>query len=124
MTVLQEPRRRRERLPGRTSAGLTQDRVLRYLVIVEIRRADACFGEAITGLLSTGDDDQRSNVSTVEVDGVIEPGGEDLRRPAVELRGAEHDDRVGGPGIVAARREPYLHEDSRHIYEHDDAQRE
>src|SRR4051812_30292091 len=40
MTVLQEPRRRRERLPGRTSARLAQDRVLRDLVIVKIRRAD------------------------------------------------------------------------------------
>src|SRR3954467_15312015 len=101
MTFLQEPRRRRERLPRRAAVGLAQDGVLRYLVIVEILRADARFGETVTGLFPARHDDDRSNAPPVQVDGVIETGGEDLRRPAVELGRTEHDDRVRGSGIVA-----------------------
>ena len=49
----------------------------------------------------------------VQIDRVVEPRREHRRRPSVELRGAEHDDRLRRTGVVAARRHPHLHERDR-----------
>src|SRR5262249_30476517 len=65
-----------------------------------------------------------------EVDRVVEPGGENLRRPAVELRSTEHDDCVGRPRVVAPGGHPHLNEDDGEVGEDDredrqgDAQRD
>ena len=77
---------------------------------MQIVGARAGLGEPIARLLAAGDDDHRRDASPVQIDRVIEPRREHRRRPAVVLRGAEHDDRLRRPRVVAARRHPHLHE--------------
>ena len=60
VSLLQETRRRGERLPRRPARRLAQDRGFGHAVIVEIARADARLGEAVAGLLAAGHDDRRA----------------------------------------------------------------
>ena len=58
---------------------------------------------AVARQLAAGHDEDGARPASIEVDGVVEAGREDRRRAAVVLGGAEDDDRVGRPALVARR---------------------
>ncbi len=71
---------------------------------LEVLRRRARLGEPVAGLAAAGDDDDRRELAGVEIGGVVEARLEHVGRPAVELCGAEHDDRLRRAGVVLARR--------------------
>ncbi len=107
-------RRRRARRTSSCSWSRARSRH-GYAFLGEIVRARLSLGEPVAGLLAAGDHDERREALLVQVGGVIESRRQDRRRAAVELRGAEHDDRLRVAGIVLVRRVPDLEERHEHV---------
>ena len=57
----------------------------------------------------------RRELAVVEIGGVVEARLQHVGRPAVELRGAEHDDRLRRLGVVLSGGVPHLHERDREV---------
>ena len=90
----------------------------RHPAIDEVLRRGRRLGEAIVGLLPSGDDDQRCGALLEQRDGVVEARGQLRRRLAVVLRRTEHDegvDRLRSGSLVAAAGAVHLHERDRVI---------
>ena len=91
----------------RVAAGADRHHpVGRHAVLGQPDLAGRRLGEPVAGALAADGDDPRRDVVLPQVAGVHQPGGEHRGRPAVELRGAQHDDRVGDPPVVLAGEPP------------------
>ena len=88
-------------------------------LLLEVHRRRAGLGEPVAGLAAAGDDDDRRELAGVEVGGVVEARLEHVGRPAIELRGAEHDDRLRRAGVVLASGVPHLHERDHEVPDHE-----
>ena len=71
-----------------------------------VRPGGGGLGRPVAFRLAAGDDQARCDPGVVELDGVVEPGGEDRRRTAVVLGGAHDHDRRRGALLVALALRP------------------
>jgi len=79
---------------------IAQNLVGGQALLNEVVAADTRLRKARVASSRSRGDDERSQASFLEVEGVIEAGFEDGRGLAVVLGGPEDDDRAGGRGLV------------------------
>ena len=99
--VAEDRRDAAERLERRPALVLDEDRRRRHAARDGVRPGRCGLGRPVALGLAAGHDEVRREPGLVQVDRVVEAGLEDRRRPAVVLGGAEDDDRVGRPRVVA-----------------------
>src|SRR5262249_14589354 len=68
---------------------------------------DGGFAHTVARPDAAGHHDRGGEAGAVELHGVVEPGLQDGRRPAVVLGGSEHDDRIGGTALIEPANPPH-----------------
>ena len=91
---------RGQRVSGRFSFILNDDRFRGNAAVCEIRPADPGFGEIGIAARSSGGHDVRRELALVEISCVVKPQFENGRRVPAIFGSAHHDDHVGAPGFV------------------------
>ncbi len=85
----------------RTADVLHQDAIRRHAAFEGVGASDGRLGRAVALELAARHDEVGRGATEIERDGMVEPGREDRRGPAVVLRRAKDDDRARRPRLVA-----------------------